>query len=178
MPELQSKQTAAGAASASKGKATGAERRANTRYPFTATAEVIDIRSETRLKCRSADICLSGCYVDTISPFPVGTPVKLRLTHEGNSFEAQAAVIYAHAGMGMGLAFTKVSPDQHAVLRGWVRKLSGESTPSMDSPEAASAGAEFHEHERHVLNQLISLLIRKRVLTEAEGTALLRELFR
>jgi len=31
--------------------------------------------------------------------------------------------------------------------------------------------------ERFVLNQLISLLVRKRVLTEAEGETLLRELF-
>jgi hypothetical protein len=178
MHELRSKQTPAGAASASKGRATGVERRTNTRYPFTATAEVIDVRSETGLKGRSADICLGGCYVDTTSPFPVGTPVTLRLAYQNNSFEAQAAVIYAHVGMGMGLAFTKVSPDQHAVLREWVRKLSGEPTPPADPPEAASAGEGSHEHERHVLNHLISLLIRKRLLTEAEGTALLRELFR
>ncbi len=31
---------------------------------------------------------------------------------------------------------------------------------------------------RNVINQLISLLIRKRVLSDQEGTELLRELFR
>jgi hypothetical protein len=153
------------------------EHRANARFPFTATAEIIELRSKAKVAGRTSDLSLGGCYVDTINPFPVGTPVTLRLTYAGRTFQVQSAVVYAHVGMGMGIAFTQVTPDQLEVLQGWVGQLSGEVEPLVE--QAAPASSEpLHRNERHVLNQLISLLIRKNLLTEAEGAALLRELFR
>jgi len=153
------------------------EHRANARFPFTATAEVIELRSKAKVAGRTSDLSLGGCYVDTINTFPVGTPVTLRLTYAGRTFQVQSAVVYAHAGMGMGIAFTQVTPDQLEVLQAWVGQLSGEGEPLVEQAAAAS-NEPLHRNERHVLNQLISLLIRKNLLTEAEGAALLRELFR
>jgi len=153
------------------------EHRTNTRYSFTATAEILEPRSGARIAGRTADISSGGCYVDTISPLPVGTPVKLRLSQGHRSFESQAAVVYAHVGMGMGLAFTEIRPDQLPILQAWIGELSGELTPAAETPEPPDSKPPLREIERHVLNQLISLLIRKRILTEGEGTALLRDLF-
>ena len=154
------------------------ERRRNARYPFVAAAEVIELRTQARMSARSTDLGLGGCYVDTMSPFAADTAVMLRLTHGSRAFEAQATVIYVHAGMGMGLAFTRISSDQLAVLQEWVGALSGETTPAVDAPETDGAGEHIRRNERHVLNQLISLMIRKGILSATEGDLLLRELFR
>ena len=153
------------------------ERRLQPRFPFTATAEVVEIRSRTRIVGRCSDLGLGGCYVDTINTFPVGTTVKLRLTCANRTFDVQAAVVYSQTGMGMGLAFCEAQAEQLTVLHEWVRELNGEPTTSSDAPETAAGGQPSRQSERLVLNQLISLLIRKGVLSETEGTALLRELF-
>ena len=135
----------------------------------------------TRLSGRVSDLGRGGCYVDTINPFPVGADVKIRIVKDNASFVAQARVLYASSGMGMGLAFTKIEPERLLVLEEWLREVSGESPRALKalehdellpSPIAASAGNE----QRNVLNELIVTLIRKQVLTDAEGKTLLRKL--
>src|ERR1700689_4106534 len=79
-----------------------AERRRDLRYPLTAPAEVFEPLSQTKLRARISDISLGGCYVDTINPFPVSTVVKIRLTKEGTTFEADASVMLSQVGLGMG----------------------------------------------------------------------------
>ncbi len=160
------------------------ERRKTPRYPFTAGVEAVEPKTGTRIVGRTSDLGRGGCYVDTISPFPVGTHVRLRLTQGGKTFDAQSLVVYSQIGMGMGLAFTEVAPDQMRVLQGWVSELGGEPTAYGDAPPPAPAAAEsagvepeLAHIERRVLNQLILLLVKKRLLTEAEGAALMRELF-
>ncbi len=155
-----------------------ADRRINTRFPITVTAEVVEPRSNAKVAGRTSDLGIGGCYVDTINPYPVGTPVILRLTQNNRSFQSHAVVVYAHGGMGMGLAFTELSADQMEALQVWMRDLGSATTPSFETPGAFDIAAPLIRHERQVLNQLISLLIRKGTLTEAEGADLQRELFR
>ncbi len=154
------------------------ERRSNARFPFTAGAEVVELQSKTKIAGRTTDLGPGGCYVDAITAFPLGTQVSLQLSHDGRSFQAQASVIYAQVGLGMGLAFTEVAADQLEVLRLWMQELSGGAPLHAEPAEASSPEPLRQYNERHVLNQLISLLIRKGALTEEEGAALLRELFR
>lgn len=156
------------------------ERRRSIRYPFTATAYVTDIESGAQTTSRSTDLGRGGCFVDTINPFPVGTTVMLRLTMEQKSFEARAKVAYSMIGMGMGLAFTSIEPEQLWVLESWLGKLSGDIAPEREpaagpreeSPPPRNANPEHG----YVLNELIITLMRKRMLTEEEGKALLKKL--
>lgn len=178
MAEFQSKRAPAGAGPTSADKPAFIERRRSIRYAFSVAAEVTEAQTKARIIGRSADLGMGGCYVDTINPFPQGTAVHLRLMDTGRTFDSQAVVVFAVVGMGMGLAFVNVAPDQRLVLQGWVSELSGASAPSLESSEPDIAEQQSQECVRHVLNQLISLLVRKRLLTEKEGTALLRELFR
>jgi hypothetical protein len=164
------------------------ERRSVARFPCTVTAEVFELQSHARLMGRTTDLGIGGCYVASISPFPVGTRVRLQLTDQARHFEVHGQVVFAQMGMGMGLAFTEVSAEQLEVLRLWIDELSGELPPSASPPmptlqDYAAQPAPLVEQspprtERLVLTELISLLMRKHVLTEAEGTALLRELYR
>jgi hypothetical protein len=152
--------------------------RKTVRFAVSATAEVVDLRTRARISGRATDLGISGCYVDAMSPFPVGSAVAVRLASEGNSFYAKAKVVYASAGMGMGLFFTEMSADQNDTLRRWITALSGNSMTELpfDSMGGAAPGTQKPRTTvsglRTALEDLLALLERKRVLTESEAEIL------
>ncbi len=162
------------------------DRRTSPRYHFTAAAEALDPQHRTRMNARTSDIGKGGCYVDTFSPFPLKTGVKLRITREKASFTAEAKVVYSKIGMGMGLAFTSVEPQEMSVLDRWIGELSGTapmeptSMTILDGPSHVGSGnGSVPRESGYVLNELIVALMRKGTLTEEEGkTMLLRLLHR
>ena len=171
----------------------GPERRRTDRYPFTAESHVVEVRSQTRVAGRSSDLGLGGCFIDVLSPFPVGSLVRVRLERDRSVFEAGAKVCYSQQSMGMGLMFTEVKPEHQTILRTWVAELSGEPLPEpvlapsesdleTSEPEVASPEPDAEEsltvlQLQQVLNELINLMILKKVIGQAEGKALLRKLF-
>jgi hypothetical protein len=173
---IQTSASAPGQAASGAGGAWPSERRIAPRYPFTATAEIAGLHNSLRITARTTDISTGGCYIDTTVPFPSGDPVRIRITKGGRHFEARAKVCYSQQGMGMGLQFMEIPPVDAEVLHRWLAELRGELAPALDAPEVAAAIQQFSRNERHVLTQLISALIRKRILTEHEGGVLLREL--
>jgi hypothetical protein len=159
-----------------------AERRTHPRYPCTAAAEVVDTQSGARMNGRTSDIGRGGCYVDTINPFPVGTAVKIHLTKDEQSFVAQGKVVYGMSGLGMGLMFTSVDPEQLWTLQRWITELGRTSVPEPEArtpqPVVGSAAEKGAKNEQYyVLSELIISLMRKGVLTDAEGKAMLEKLF-
>jgi hypothetical protein len=155
------------------------EQRGSPRYAFSAAAEVVDLQADTRLNGRISDVSRGGCYVDTINPFPVGAEVKIRINKDNASFVAQGRVVYATGGMGMALMFTKIEPERLQVLERWLAELRGEISPEAealerDRPEPLEESG--NGEQRYVLNELIIALMRKRVLTDAEGKAMLQKL--
>ena len=113
-----------------------------------------------------------------IAPFAVGTVVRIRLVREAREFEALAIVSYAQISMGMGLAFTDIKPEHQSVLKAWLSELRGERLP--EAPEAARETEQVSPilNLQQVLNEVISLMVRKKVLNDNEGAALLRQIFR
>jgi hypothetical protein len=98
----------------------GEERRRTIRYPFNASAEVSEAKSEMRLSMRVSEISLNGCYLQTETPFPAGTPLMVKVFAEGSFFEAHATVAYAQAAAGMGIAFRDMKPYFVTVLKKWL----------------------------------------------------------
>jgi hypothetical protein len=94
-----------------------------------------------------------------------------------------ASVVYAHTGMGMGLAFAEMRPTQQANLSSWLRELAGEP-PERETPSEIPSQADMSSLQAatirdpianakgvallEALRELVSLLGNKRVLTEAE----------
>lgn len=150
------------------------------RFSFTAAVEIYEVHSQTRLSVRCSDLSSSGCYIDMISPFPAGAALRIRIEHEMREFQAMAVVAYAHPSMGMGIRFTEIKPEYQDVLRFWIAGLSGQTSPEppastkVDETLAIDADASA----QLVFNELISLLVRKRILTENEMAELLVRLFR
>jgi hypothetical protein len=156
-----------------------ATQRAHPRYQFTATAEALDAHHRLRMNARTSDLGKGGCYVDTFSPFPTKAGVKLRITKEKVSFEAEATVVYSKIGMGMGLAFTSIDPQQMGVLEKWLGELSGSAPTELsviqEHPASQRTGGSAKE-PGYVLNDLIVALMRKGTLSEEEGRTMLLRL--
>jgi hypothetical protein len=104
----------------------GTERRMSVRKPFSASATAVEENSETRLQVRCSDLCLDGCYVDTLNPFPDGTSLTLRIKNKEATFETPARVCSSHIGMGMGLVFCDTAEEQKATLAEWLGDKSRE----------------------------------------------------
>jgi hypothetical protein len=98
----------------------GEERRRTLRYPFDASAEVSEEKSEKRLSARASEISLNGCYLLMETPFPAGTPLLVKVFAQGSFFEAHATVAYARPNTGMGIAFRHMKPYFVAVLKKWL----------------------------------------------------------
>ncbi|MGD0840095.1 MAG: PilZ domain-containing protein [Candidatus Acidiferrales bacterium] len=96
------------------------DRRAHPRHSLMAAAEVVDTPTGMRLRASTSDVSLGGCYINTLNPFPLGTPLLLKIEHGNASFEAEAFVSTRHEGMGMGLAFKHVSAEQKSRLAKWI----------------------------------------------------------
>lgn len=150
-----------------------AERRKNKRFAVSASAELLESQTSTRLNGRVSDLGVGGCYIDTVSPLPVGASLLIKLVSGNHSVAAKAAVIYAQVGMGMGLVFTEISADHKERLSAWLRELDGESceehpsqanAPEPSVPCAAAEPAGLVQ----ALQDLVSLLGNRGVLSESE----------
>jgi hypothetical protein len=157
------------------------ERRRNARHPFTATVEVVELNSQTRIQGRTSDLSRGGCYVDAISSFPAGSIVKMRLTKETRTCEAQAEVVYSMVGMGMGLKFASGDPEQVWTVEKWMGELSGELLPEVDLPQPSDqslAEGSPRTVENDVLNEVVMELMRQGVLSDVKCRAMLQKLDR
>ena len=154
-----------------------AERRRSLRFPFLADVEMLEPSSGAKITGRTADLGLGGCYIDTLSPLPVGIEVKLKISRGNESFEAQARVIFSQIGMGMGVAFVSAQPSQIRTFQKWIQEITGTSTPLPEHDVSEAAAGPSQTGNSGVLSELILTLMKKKVLTESEGKDLLKKLF-
>lgn len=100
------------------------DRRSAPRYRFVADADVIDILANTKIKARTSDLSIGGCFLDMLNPSPKGTQIQVTISHAGTTFTAIGRVAFLVPNMGMGVAFTNVDGKQINVLRQWLLRLS------------------------------------------------------
>ncbi len=163
----------------SQNELTPIDRRREARFPFTATVEVVEPKSKTRIQGRTSDLSRGGCYIDAISSFPFDTDVDVCLKKDNRSFEAQARVTYSLDGMGMGVKFVQAAPEQTSLLEKWIGVLSGElpHEPEVEQPAEQQASVKSSKCDPYyVVNELIIELMRQGILPDTKCRALLRQL--
>lgn len=154
------------------------ERRNFPRFPLSAFAEIVEAQSHTRMSARISDLSRTGCYAEMLSPFPLGDLVKMRIMKNKTSFLAQAEVTNTSRGMGMGLKFTVVAPEQMELLENWIGELSGASSKYQTTEEEdLESAAQIPRNEpSYVVNDIIMALMRKGILSDQEGKIMLLKL--
>lgn len=152
-----------------------AERRGADRHTVTASAEVVELHSGARFSTRTTDLGPGGCFVDTMTPFPVGAAVRVSIRRGETNFQTAGTVVYSQTGLGMGIAFAELNPGQREALEDWLTELTGGKQFGLDSPKAFQAGAQGRISDRAALVRLVRLMISKGLLTEAEGSSVLMD---
>jgi PilZ domain len=152
-----------------------AERRGADRHIFTASAEVVDMATGARFSTRTTDLGPGGCFVDTLSPLPVGSQVHVSVRKGQTHFRCEGTVVYSQDGLGMGIGFESLDAAQQQQLEAWLTELTGgRYIPAIDlrqEKRAPKVGGGDHA----TVVRLIQLLIGKGLLTEAEGQSVLHD---
>jgi hypothetical protein len=112
----------------------GPERRSAVRYPFTAAADVVELRSQARVAGRSSDLGLGGCL------------------------HRCSFAVCRRFSRARSLGARTIKTQHQAVLRAWVAELSGEPLPEHDAAavESDSGMPSTVLHLQQVLNELIN----------------------
>jgi PilZ domain len=88
-------------------------------YPRLKVSVPIELRtggSEFPMRGATADLSLSGCYVEMTFTFPVGTELELSLQLE-EPLLTLATVVTCDTQVGNGIKFTKILPEDQELLR-------------------------------------------------------------
>ena len=93
------------------------------RYPLVAKIELTELQSETQSWEQTSELSLFGCHVNTEKPLPTGAVVRLKIVHQGASFEALGRVASVQPNTGIGIVFTKIEEREQLVLEEWIAEL-------------------------------------------------------
>ena len=137
---------------------TGPERRQFARHPCRIESRLSVEGSSAGLTGKITDISLGGCYVETLSPLPSETSVRLSFELDGAVLEPTGKVCSTQIGMGMGIAFTSMTPAEFEALRKFA--------PPMAPP--ADSASHFAATSSEALDAVVRLLLRKGVLKSSE----------
>ncbi len=94
--------------------------RTTPRFAFIAEAEIEGMRDRARV----SELSARGCYIDSISPLPKDTEIRMRIQYGCSTCEFTGMVIYTHVGFGMGVAFGELTSEQRSTLDVWLDELS------------------------------------------------------
>jgi hypothetical protein len=95
--------------------------RKSPRFPFIASAQVTETRTEARLQARTSDLSREGCYLDMLNPLPTGTRLKINVTHHNQQLDAVGRVVHSELNVGMGVHFEEVG--QKSLIDAWLAEL-------------------------------------------------------
>jgi PilZ domain len=99
------------------------EKREVPRFSLIASAEILEPASGVHIAGRISEISRKGCYLDVLNTLPVGTRLRLTISRDQGVFTSEARIIYVQQGMGMGIAFVEIPPDQMSILDAWIAEL-------------------------------------------------------
>jgi hypothetical protein len=147
---------------------------------------VADEGAATGLPAKVTDISLGGCYVEMLSPLPLGSLVELTLNPGDTTLQVRGKVRVSQMGMGMGVAFTGMSPEDFEKLRTMappvpVAPSAGQVQPSQPHSQeptteqprtapviASKLTASHHPSTGEALEAVVRVLFRKGIITRAE----------
>ena len=99
--------------------------RRSPRYPFFASANIVEQRTGVRLTVRTSELSRHGCYLDTMNPLPIGSIINIDIVNHEETLESRGHVIYSQSNVGMAVAFDELSTRDTQVLENWLHQLKG-----------------------------------------------------
>ncbi len=110
-------------------------RREYARVAISVPAEIQTDAAASPIRCATTDLSLSGCYIETIFPFPIGTKLDLQLSLETIVLIA-ANVVTCDPQVGNGIKFMRMLPEDRKTLEAFLQ-----AAQNAQNPRARAAGA-------------------------------------
>jgi hypothetical protein len=117
------KRTNEGAAPSSPTSAFPSEQRRSPRYQCEGSAEFRSEGTTVRTWARVTDLSRSGCYVEMQATSPVNTRVDMVVDVSGIRVQVKGTVRVSYPFLGMGIAFTEISPEEQGRLEELLSRL-------------------------------------------------------
>src|SRR5260370_30011573 len=80
------------------------------------------MRTGSRIRARTSDLSMQGCYIDTLNPLPIGAAVRVQIHRREQVLDVLATVSSRHVGSGMGLVFADMPPAQREGDTNWLKE--------------------------------------------------------
>ncbi len=95
------------------------EKRDSVRVKVRVPVELFAPGSDVPLRGATSDLSETGCYIESIFPFSIGTILEMSLQVDGPVL-ALGTVVTCDPQVGNGIKFTKMLPEDHDQLRAYL----------------------------------------------------------
>lgn len=95
------------------------ERREHQRLKIKVPIEIYTENSASPIRGATSDLSLTGCYIETIFPFPIGTQLEIKLQLEG-TLVVVGTVVTSDPQVGNGIHFNRMLPEDIEELRAFL----------------------------------------------------------
>ena len=95
------------------------DRREYARIKVSVPVEIQTDAADSPVRGATADLSLSGCYIETIFPFPIGTNLDLQLSIDTTVLIA-ATVVTCDPQVGNGIKFIGILPEDRDALEAFL----------------------------------------------------------
>jgi hypothetical protein len=102
------------------------ERRRTPRLAFGGVVELSAPDLNVYLVAKTTEVSRFGCFVRTPQTLPLGAGLSLKITHEGNEFNASGRVAYVLPQRGVGISFTAATDGDNELLGRWLGEAGAE----------------------------------------------------
>jgi hypothetical protein len=93
------------------------------RHKIAVVIALQDDRATTPTRLTATDISASGCYVETISPFSIGTSLKVDLWIASEKLTTRSFVRTSDPRLGMGIEFIGLKPEDQQRFQEYLKAL-------------------------------------------------------
>jgi c-di-GMP-binding flagellar brake protein YcgR len=104
-------------------------------YPRVKVSVPVEIHVEgatSPTRGATSDLSVSGCYIETMFPFPVGTALDLKLQLE-TTLPIDATVVTCDPQVGNGMKFSRMLPEDRKALEAFVDAALKENAASSNA---------------------------------------------
>lgn len=99
------------------------ERRRAPRLPCSGTAQIRQPGVAFPVWAEVTDVSSGGCYAQMAFTISRGSEVDLQLTIKERTFAAKGKIVTSHPGVGMGIQFTGLTPENQVALSEILKEL-------------------------------------------------------
>jgi hypothetical protein len=95
------------------------DRRSSPRFKIKVPLEIYTEEGASPIRGNTADLNLSGCYIETVFPFPAGTRLEIKLQLD-STLLVLAIVVTCDPQVGNGIRFYRMLPEDFEALRAYL----------------------------------------------------------